>query len=53
MIVSKFHENRLTIDREIGEKHAILVDNFYCDFGYNWLFLMFFGLWGEGGDEPG
>ena len=34
MNVTKFHENRLTIDREIGEKHAILVDHFYCDFGY-------------------
>ena len=33
MIVTKFHENRLTIDREIGEKHAILVDHFKCDFG--------------------
>ena len=30
MIVTKFHEKRLTIDREINEKHAILVD-----FGYN------------------
>ena len=28
MIVTKFHENRLTIDREINEKHAILVDHF-------------------------
>ena len=28
MIVTKFHENRLTIDREISEKHAILVDQF-------------------------
>ena len=27
MIVTKFHENRLTIDREISEKHAILVFN--------------------------
>ena len=27
MIVTKFHENRLTIDRDISEKHAILV----CD----------------------
>ena len=35
MIVTKFHENRLTIDREINEKHAILVDNFSCDFGYS------------------
>ena len=35
MIVSKFHENRLTIAREIDEKHAILVDKFYCDFGYS------------------
>ena len=26
MIVSKFHGNRLTIDREIDEKHAILVN---------------------------
>ena len=25
MIVTKFHENRLTIHREISEKHAILV----------------------------
>ena len=33
MIVTKFHENRLTIDREISEKHAILVDHL-CDFGY-------------------
>ena len=24
MIVTKFQENRLTIDREISEKHAIL-----------------------------
>ena len=24
MIVTKFHENRLTIDREIDEKHVIL-----------------------------
>ena len=23
MIVTKFHENRLTIDREISEKHAV------------------------------
>ena len=29
MIVTKFHEKRLTIDREISEKHAILVDHFY------------------------
>ena len=28
MIVTKFHENRLTIEREINEKHAILVDHF-------------------------
>ena len=27
-IVTKFHGNRLTIDREIDEKHAILVDHF-------------------------
>ena len=26
--VTKFHENRLTIDRKISEKHAILVDHF-------------------------
>ena len=26
MIVTKFHKNRLTIDQEINEKHAILVD---------------------------
>ena len=26
--VTKFHENRLTIDREINEKLAILVDHF-------------------------
>ena len=35
MIATKFHENQLTIDREINEKHAILVDHFQCDFGYN------------------
>ena len=35
MIVTKFHENRSTIDRKILEKHAILVDHFYCDFGYS------------------
>ena len=35
MIVTQFHENRLTIDREISEKHAILVDHFYCDIGYS------------------
>ena len=28
MIVTKFLENRMTIDREISEKHAILVDHF-------------------------
>ena len=31
MIVTKFHENRLTIyhvHREINEKHAILADHF-------------------------
>ena len=28
MIVTKFHGNRLTIDREMDEKHAILVDHF-------------------------
>ena len=33
MIVTKFNENYLTIDREICEKHAILVDHF--DFGRN------------------
>ena len=35
MIATKFHENRLTIDREINEKHAILVDHFQYDFGYD------------------
>ena len=29
MIVTKFHENRLTIDRAISEKYAILVDHFF------------------------
>ena len=29
MFATKFHENRLTIDREISEKHAILVDHFF------------------------
>ena len=33
MIVTKFHENRLTIDREISEKHAILVDQFNVTLG--------------------
>ena len=33
MIVTKFHENRLTIDREISEKHAILVDHFNVTLG--------------------
>ena len=28
MIVTKFHENLSTIDPEINEKHAILVDTF-------------------------
>ena len=28
MIVTKFNENRLTIDREISQKHVILVDHF-------------------------
>ena len=32
MIVTKFHENRSTIDREINEKHAILVDTFNVTF---------------------
>ena len=31
MIVTKFHENRLIIDREINEKHALLVE---CGPGY-------------------
>ena len=36
MIVTKFHENRSTIEREINEKHAILVDTFNVTLGiYN------------------
>ena len=35
MIATQFHENRLTIDWEISEKHAILVDHFYYDIGYS------------------
>ena len=30
LVLAKFHENRLTIDREIGEKHALQADgNFW------------------------
>ena len=32
MIFTKFHENRLIIDGEINEKHALLVE---CGPGYN------------------
>ena len=32
MTVTKFHENRLIIDRYINEKHALLVE---CGPGYN------------------
>ena len=31
MIVTKFHEYRLIIDREINEKHALLIE---CGPGY-------------------
>ena len=33
MIVTKFHENRLTIDREISEKHAIWLITFNVTLG--------------------
>ena len=39
MIVTKFHEYRLTIDREISERHVILVDHFNVTLGISDLFL--------------
>ena len=36
MIVTQFHENRLIIDGEINEKHALLVE---CGPGYNYVRL--------------
>ena len=42
MLVTKFLENRMTIDGEISEKHAILVDHlsftsFRRDFAQVWV----------------
>ena len=38
MIVTQFHENRLIIDGEINEKHALLVE---CGPGYNYVNIYF------------
>ena len=35
MAFPKFQGNWFKIDGEIGENHAILVDHFQFDFGYN------------------